>query len=181
MIRNQLLSVARPDGRGRPPLRDLCPFQLGILLHQLLQTEARELYRNLGLFTVSFSLVDRPFAIFGMPHLLSGPESFLAFGLFDQRFQDVEFLSPRGKKLGNVVDGIVAASGIRWSPLRIASRPVGAALIFVLVGVMSLLLRLLGRGHSCPRGLPLSPRSSQFFHQLRRDFLEKSRRHAGLG
>src|SRR5678815_3563110 len=46
----------------------LYPFQLGILLHQLLQTEARELYRNLGIFTFSFALVHRAFAIFAVSY-----------------------------------------------------------------------------------------------------------------
>src|SRR5215469_2825309 len=36
----------------------LCPLQLGVLLHQLLQTEARELYGDLGVFPSSSPLRD---------------------------------------------------------------------------------------------------------------------------
>src|SRR5208282_3030527 len=86
-------------------------LQLRVLLHQLLQSEARELYRNLSFFAFSFSLVDRPFAIFGMPHLLPGAESALAGRLFHPRFRDGKFLAARGKELGNVLDGVV---GLSW-------------------------------------------------------------------
>ena len=83
------------------------PFQLRVLLYQLLQSEARELYRNLGIFTFSFALIDRAFAIFGMADFLPGAESFLALWLFYGHFGKAELLSPRGEELGNVVDGVV--------------------------------------------------------------------------
>src|SRR5271166_3657440 len=158
--------LARLDRPVRLSLVRLCPFQLGILLDQLLQTEARELYRNLGLFTFSFSMINRAFAIFGMAHLLPWLETLLAPGLLHQRFRDAEFLSPRGEKLGNVVDRIVTASGIGGgrSPRLVAGGPVGAALILVLVGIMRWFGWFVGRGHSCPGRLPFPPRSPQFVH-----------------
>src|SRR5260370_30875997 len=58
--------------------RDSCSFQLRVLLHQLFQTEARELYRNLGAFPVAFALIDHAFTVLGMPHPLAGAESGLA-------------------------------------------------------------------------------------------------------
>src|SRR5208282_2545459 len=85
-------------------------LQLRILLYQLLQAEARELYRNLGFFAFSFSLVDRALAIFRMAHLLPGAESALASRLFDRRLGNAEFLSPRGKELGDVLDGVIGHS-----------------------------------------------------------------------
>src|ERR1700679_748600 len=68
-------------------------LQLRILLHQLLQAEARKLYSNLGFFAFSFSLVDRSFAIFGMANLLAGPESAPSGGLFDRGFRQGKLLS----------------------------------------------------------------------------------------
>ena len=73
-------------------------FQLRILLHQLLQTEPRELYRNLGIFPFSFALVDGAFAIFRMANLLSRAEALLAFRLFDRQFGTLNFLPREAKK-----------------------------------------------------------------------------------
>ena len=70
----------------------LSSLQLGVLLHQLLQAEARKLYRNLGFFAFSFALIDGAFAIFRMADLLAGAESALAGGLFDGSFGTVNFL-----------------------------------------------------------------------------------------
>src|SRR5580704_12712477 len=84
-------------------------LQLGILLHQLLQAEARKLYRNLGFFAFTFALVDGSFAVFGMADLLSGAESALAGGLFDLRFGDAELLAAAGEELGDILDGVVGA------------------------------------------------------------------------
>src|SRR5580658_7910677 len=67
-------------------------FQLGIPLHQLLQTEARELYRNLGVFPIAFALIDRPFPIFRMLHLLPRTESPSAFRLLRRHFRNIELL-----------------------------------------------------------------------------------------
>src|SRR5258706_15966590 len=88
-VRPKWISSCRSGG--------LRPFQLGVLLHQLLQTEARELYRNLGIFPISFALIDRSFAIFRVLDLLSGTKSALAGRLFDRQFRDVKFLSARGE------------------------------------------------------------------------------------
>ena len=126
-------------------------------------------------------MVYRPLAIFGMPDLLSWPESLLALWLLHQRFRNAEFLPSRCEKLRNIVNGIVAASRVSRSPRLAGRSPVRAALILILIRVMGLLLRLMWRGHSCLRRLPLAPRSPQFLHQPRRHFLQESRRHAGLG
>src|SRR5438445_1941414 len=93
-------------------------LQLGVLLYQLLQTEARELYRNLGLFTFSFALIDQAFAIFGMAHLLSRTESSIASGLLQRHLGNVEFLAARGKELGNVINRVVTPSRVRCRSRR---------------------------------------------------------------
>src|SRR5450755_613320 len=82
-------------------------FQLRVLLYQLLQTEARELYRNLSVFPISFALIHSSFAIFGMFDLLPGAESPLSYGLVSHQFRNAKFLAAGRKKIGNVVDGIV--------------------------------------------------------------------------
>ena len=79
-------------------------LQLGILLYQLLQAEARKLYRNLGFFAFPFSLIDSSFAIFGMANLLAGAESALAGGLFERGFRDGELFAAAGKELRDVLD-----------------------------------------------------------------------------
>src|ERR1039458_5578505 len=86
-------------------------LQLRVLLHQLLQAEARKLYSNLGFFAFSFPLIDRAFAIFGMANFLAGAESALAGGLFERRFRHGEFLAAAGEELGYVFDGIVGFGG----------------------------------------------------------------------
>src|ERR1700757_5494208 len=58
-------------------------LQLRVFLDQLLQTEARELYRNLCVFPISFALIDGSPAVFGVLHFLAGAESAFAFQLFD--------------------------------------------------------------------------------------------------
>ena len=111
-------------------------FQLGILLHQLLQPEPRELYRNLGVFPISFSLVDSALAVFRMADFLSRTKALLAFGFLDDSFRHVEFLAARGEKLGDVVDGVVALAGVgRLGAFRALALP-GRALVFVFVGVV---------------------------------------------
>src|ERR1700746_1111446 len=83
-------------------------FQLGILLHQLLQPEPWELYRNLGVFPISFSLIDGALAVFGMANFLPGAEAFFALRFLHSSFRKVELLSTRGEELRNIVDGVVA-------------------------------------------------------------------------
>src|SRR5260370_32329495 len=84
------------------------PLQLGILLHQLLQAEARQLYRNLGFFALSFALVDGSFSVFGMADFLASTKAALASGLGYRRFEDRELFAPRGEEL---VDVLVTAVG----------------------------------------------------------------------
>src|SRR5438093_8030954 len=67
-------------------------LQLSVLFYQLLQAEARELYRNLGIFTVSFTLIDGPFAILWVTYFLSRPETFSPFGFFHRHFGKTELL-----------------------------------------------------------------------------------------
>src|SRR5438876_7585636 len=130
-------------------------LQLRILLHQLLQTEARELYRNLRVFPIPLALIDRPFAVFRMLDLLPRTKSALAGGRFDRQLWELELFPARGKKLSNVVDRIVAPhrrGSLRLNPLRIPTR----TLILVLVRIVSrfapMRMRLgVWRGHSCPR------------------------------
>ena len=88
---NVVLSLTGQDGRQRPD-RKSGSFQLGVLLYQLLQAEARKLYRNLGFFAFSFALIDGAFAIFWMANLLAGAKSALAGGLFHRRFREGNFL-----------------------------------------------------------------------------------------
>src|SRR5437868_4205544 len=67
-------------------------LQLRVLFYQLLQAEARELYRNLGVFTVSFTLIDGSFAILWVTYFLSRPETFSPFGFFHRHFGKTELL-----------------------------------------------------------------------------------------
>src|SRR6266851_7960620 len=163
-------------------------LQLRILLYQLLQTEARKLYRNLGVFPVPFALIHRPFPIFRVLDLLPGTESPPAFRLLRHHFRNMELLTPRRKKFRNVVDGVVVRERSRCLRLDPGRVP-GGTLVFVFVGVVRALP--VWRGHSCPRtasrrrecrrgdgcrGSPF-PRSAQLLHQLRRHLFQKSRWH----
>src|SRR4029077_6582114 len=103
------LPGAWKPGAGSP----LYSLQLRILLHQLLQTDARELYRNLGIFTFSFALADGAFTIFRMGNFFSRAEAPSAFGLFDRQFGDAELLASRGEKVGNVLNRVVGLAGVR--------------------------------------------------------------------
>ena len=120
-------------------------LQLGILLHQFLQAEARELYRNLGFFAFSFSMVDRSFAVLRMAYLLAGEESALAGGGFDRRLGDGDLLPARREELGDVFDGVIGLDGggrllAAWVG-RAAAAACAAfpdcALVFVFVGIVS--------------------------------------------
>jgi len=87
------------------------------------------LYRNLGFFAFSFSLIDRAFAVFGMADLLPGTESSLARGLFDGNSRHAELLAAAGEKLRDVLDRVVGLSregGRGTAELRPAGPP-GAA------------------------------------------------------
>jgi len=72
-----------PDGFRGP----LGPLELGIFFNQLLQTEPRELYRNLGMVTLSFSSVHRAFSVFRVLHLLPRTEPRCARGLLDRQLR----------------------------------------------------------------------------------------------
>jgi hypothetical protein len=68
---------AQPTAKTKS--HELGLLQLRVLFHQLLQAEARELYRNLGLFAVAFALIDRALSIFRMLDFLSRAKSAAAF------------------------------------------------------------------------------------------------------
>src|SRR5882757_10067215 len=112
----------------------LRPLQLRVLLYQFLQTEARELYRNLRIFPISFALIDRSLAVFRMLDLLSRTESAPARGLLDRELWPLELLATGCEELGDIVDRVVVldwGSGLCLDPLRIPTR----TLIFILVGI----------------------------------------------
>src|ERR1700745_1459774 len=74
-----------------PVLRS-CPLQLGELLHQFLGSEALEFYRNLGVLTFSFTLVDDSHAVLGMANLHARTETALAAGLGNLDFRTSKLL-----------------------------------------------------------------------------------------
>src|SRR5437660_9528596 len=88
-------------GRRRPELNR---FQLRVLFYQLLQPEARELYRNLGLCTLTLPLIDQSFAILRVAHFLARTEPSAPTGLLNRHFVNFEFPAPRGEELGNVIN-----------------------------------------------------------------------------
>src|ERR1700704_1089332 len=108
----------------------LCPLQLRVLLYQFLQTEARELYRNLRIFPISFALIDRSLAVFRVLDLLSWTEPALARRLLDRQLWPLELLPARCKELRNIVDRVVIShrsSRLCFDSRRIPTR----TLIFV--------------------------------------------------
>ena len=52
----------------------LRPLQVRVLFHQLFQSESRELYRNLGVFSFTFAPIDNSLAVFRVFHALPGTE-----------------------------------------------------------------------------------------------------------
>src|SRR5215831_2570539 len=164
-------------------------LQLGILLHQLLQSEAWKLYRNLGFFAFSFTLVHRALAIFGMSNSLPRTESALARRPFDWRPRQSEFLASTGEKLRDIFDRVVGAGGRSWfrrsyAALCIVSTTPDRALIFVFVRVVR---GLAGNGASSRRTAlgarphihtSSRPRRAQLFNQTSRDFFQETRGHA---
>src|SRR5438067_7980117 len=116
-------------GRGRSILLErpgprychLCLFQLRVFFHQLLQAEARKLYRKLGLLALALAPEHRTLAILGMAHPLPGPESFLTCRLGKIDFRPSEFLSSRSKKFRDVFNGVVGRKALP-SRLRAAAR-----------------------------------------------------------
>src|SRR5438105_3884034 len=112
-------------------------LQLRVLLYQLLQAEARELYRNLRLFTVSFTLIDGSFAILWVTYFLPWPETFFTFGFFHWHFGETELFPSGSKELRHIFDRVVGLSAIRgsWSALLSTPRP-AYALVFIFIGIM---------------------------------------------
>ncbi len=153
----ELCSPGQP--RAAVPTSLLDHFQLRVLLHQLFQTEARKLYRNLGFFTFSFALVDGALAIFRVADLRSWAESLLAFGSFDGQLWGRLNFFPREAKnsamlsmelyFGPVLDARTASPG---APC--------CGLVFVFVSVVSVASRNL-RGFAPPDGAGPRPHTSR--------------------
>src|ERR1700731_1820376 len=153
-------------------------LQVRVLFHQLFQSESWKLYRNLGVFSFTFTPIHHSFAIFRMFHALSGTKRTATGWLFHWDLRPVEFLAPRGKEVGNVVNGIVLGTSIS-AVARLGAGLLAhirrCALIFIFIAVMALAeIRVLTR--CCRPG----PRRSQLFQQLWRYFFQKSRRHRGV-
>src|ERR1700756_1161579 len=200
-VETRLISSPRPCKTSPPgALPVLSFFQLRVFLHQLLQAEARELYRNLGFFTFSFALVHRTLAIFGMADLLSRSESSLTFDVFHLPFWQLEFAATRGKELGNVVDGVVTLARVRAVLLGIAAASPASALVFVFVRIMrrvvvKALCSMLSwdrrgarpyAGEARPGGVggaahTRSSRGAHILEQLCGNLVQKTRGHAGFG
>src|SRR6266704_1165047 len=135
------------------PVADLRSLQMRVLLHQLLQSESRELYRNLSGFSFTLSTIDDSFAILRVFHPLSGPESMAACGLLHRYLGAVELLTTRSKKVGNIVDRIVFGAGIPagfrlgWgSSARRSIRGGHRALIFIFIAVVPVSVIVAGMG-----------------------------------
>src|SRR5882757_6123047 len=116
----------------------LRPFQLGILLHQLFQTEALKLYRNLGIATLALATVDDSFAIFRMANVLAGLKGRPRYRLRFGRLGNAELLSARREKLRNVANGIVNGAGIAALLLSAVARGFGGirALVFIFIRIV---------------------------------------------
>src|SRR5690242_8489509 len=118
-------------------------LQMRVLFYQLFQSESWKLYRNLGVFSLTFAPVDHSLAIFRVFHALAGTKRAAARGLFHRKLRPVELLASRSKEFGNVVYGIVLGTGIpavtRLGPGR--RLPAGVrrrALVFILIAEMAL-------------------------------------------
>src|SRR5260221_10211224 len=105
----------------RPPIA-LNLLQLRVFLHQFLQSESGELYRNLGGFSFAFALVDDSFAVFRMFYALSGTKRALSRRLFHRDLRTGKFLPARSKEIRNVVDGVVLRTRIGAARLAATSR-----------------------------------------------------------
>src|SRR5512140_1340346 len=133
-----------------------CSLQVRVLLDQLFQSESWKLYRNLGVFSFTFTPVHHSLAIFRVFHTLSGTKRAAARRLFDRNLRPVELLAPRRKEVGNVVNRIVLGTRISAVPrLGVSRLPTGMrrrALIFVLIAVMAraIIRALVTRGLSRP-------------------------------
>src|SRR5262249_4266865 len=114
-----------------------------VLFHQLFQSESWKLYRNLGVFSLAFALIDNSFAILGMFHALARTKRSSAGTLLHRDFRPRELLSARSKELGDIVDRVVLWPGIaaaitRLGPGRSALLIGRHALVFIFIAVMPL-------------------------------------------
>src|SRR6476469_6009695 len=152
-----------------------------VLFNQLFQSESWKLYRNLGVFSFTFTPVHHSLAIFRVFHALAGSKRATARRLLYRNLRPVELLAPRSKKVRNVVNGIVlgtSISAVRPRPAQRRRGPGapgfgsvrGRALVFIFIAEMALAVvgALIRSGLSRPR------RRTQLFQKLRRHFLQKS-------
>src|SRR5438552_3984948 len=100
----------------------LCLFQLRVFFHQLLQAEARKLYRKLSLLALALAPEHRTLAIRGMANPLARPEALLTCRLGKIDFRPSEFLSSRSEEFRDVFDGVVGRKALPSLRLRAAAR-----------------------------------------------------------
>src|SRR5438270_4092068 len=82
-----------------PSLKDvlrisLCALQVRVFFHQLFQSESWKLYRNLGVFSFTFTPVHHSLAIFGVFHALSGTKRRATCRLLHRNLRPVELFAP---------------------------------------------------------------------------------------
>src|SRR5438067_6307319 len=126
---------------------------------------------------------------------LPGPEAGLAGGRFHRYLRTREFLATRGKKLGNIVDGVVFRAGVARAAAGaalLAARH--RALIFVFIAVVHAAMVGLSLAAAILKfGAAISPlaiaifikdralaRAANIFDQLRRNFFQEARRYGRL-
>src|SRR5262249_4804136 len=146
-----------------------------VLFHQLFQSESRKLYRNLGIFSLSFAPINNALAVFRVFHTLSGAEGVAACGFLHGHLRTIELLATRSKELRDVVDRVVlwpsvAAGSGSGLPTSI-TLPVVAryALVFVFIAVMAVAVIRVAVGSPGPGAT-----RSQFFQKLRRYLFQKA-------
>src|SRR5215471_14514256 len=114
---------------------DLNSFQLSVLFHQFFQPESWKLYSNLGVFSLSFTLVDSALTIFGMLDPLAGPECPAASCLLYGDLRPRKFLSTRSKEFRNIFNRIIfwtrITTALLWLSCICISRSGALVLIFV--------------------------------------------------
>src|SRR6267154_909923 len=87
-------------------------LQVRVLFDELFQSESWKLYRNLGVFSFTFTPIHHSLAIFRVFHALSRSKRTASSRLLHRDLRPVELLASRGKEVGNVVNGIVLGTSI---------------------------------------------------------------------
>src|SRR5262249_54004869 len=121
-------------------------------------------------FTLTFSLVHRPFAVFGMTHALAGPEAAPAGWLGNLHIGASKLPTAGGKEFSNIVDGVVGRPAVGPLLYLFVATADGHGLVFVFVVEVRRLLHRPG-----PRlGL------ANFFEQCRRHLFQKAGSYRGF-